>query len=54
MTDVGLASISTDLGNQKVNTERSIFILEMSLDFINRTLKELGTLANTTNDTNAT
>lgn len=53
-TYVGLASVPTNLGNQEVDTKRSILVLQVGLDFVDRSLEELGALAETTDDANTT
>jgi hypothetical protein len=42
------------LGNEKIDTERRVLVLKMGLELVYGTLEELGTLANTANDTNTT
>lgn len=50
--DVGFASIAANLRNEEVDTEGGIFVFQVRFDLINRSLKELGALAKTTNDAN--
>ena len=51
---VGLASIATNLREQKINTKRGVLVFQITLQLLNGTLKELWALAKTANDANAT
>lgn len=51
---LGLASIATNLREQKINTKRGILVFQTTLQLVNGTLKEHWALAKTANDANAT
>jgi len=48
---VGLARISTDLRKQKINTERSVLVLQEALELSNLLLEHVWRVADTSNDT---
>ena len=54
LTYVGLPCVSPNLGNEKVYTERCIFVLKVFSNIIDAALKILWGLAKPTNDTNTT
>ena len=51
---VRLPRVATDLGNQQVNAEGRIGILQMALELVNVVLENLGALAHAANDADAT
>ena len=51
---VRLPRVATDLGNQQVNAEGRIGILQMALELVDVVLENLGALAHAANDADAT
>lgn len=51
---LGLAGAATDLGEEQVDTERSVLIVEVALELVNLIAKHLGGVADTTDDTETT
>lgn len=54
VTDISLSCASADLRDKKIHAKRSTLILQITFEFIDGALKKLGTLTNTSNDTDAT
>ena len=48
---LGLASAATDLGEQQIDTERSVRVIEVLLELRNLLAEHVGSVTDTTNDT---
>ena len=53
-TDICLASVSSNLREQQVNTEWRVLIFEVCPNLIDAVLQDFGVLVETADDTNAT
>lgn len=51
---LGLASATTNLGKQQINTEWSVLVVQITLELSNLLLEHLGSIANTADDTQTT
>lgn len=51
---LGLASAAADLGEQQINTERSLLVVQVALQLSDLLLQHLGGVSNTTDNTQTT